>query len=57
MPCTTGKCKLFRIKHTTLFKGETFLINKHEIAFFEIKFTFFGQAGKRDSGESNEVRY
>ena len=43
MPCTIGKCKLFRIKHITLLEGETFLRNKHEIAFFEIKCTFFGR--------------
>ena len=35
------KCKLFRITHNTLLEGETFLRNKHEIAFFEIKCTFF----------------
>ena len=38
-----GKCKLFRIKHITLLEGETFLRNKHEIAFIEIKCTFFGR--------------
>ena len=38
-----GKCKLFRIKHITLLEGETFLRNKHEIAFFEIKCTFFAK--------------
>ena len=43
MPSTIGKCKLYRIKHTTLLKGETFLRNKHQIAFFEIKCTFFGR--------------
>ena len=44
MPFTIGKCKLFRIKHITLLEGETFLRNKHEIAFFEIKCTlFFGR--------------
>ena len=36
MPSTIRKCKLFRIKHTTLLEGETFLRNKHEIEFFEI---------------------
>ena len=41
MPCTIGKCRLLRIKHTTLLEGETFLRNKHKIAFFEIKCTFF----------------
>ena len=41
MPSTIGKCKLFTIKHTTLLEGETFLRNKHKIAFFEIKYTFF----------------
>ena len=35
MPSTIGKCKLFGIK-------QTFLRNKHENAFFEIKCTFFG---------------
>ena len=43
MPSTIGKCKLFIIKHITLLEGETFLRNKHEIAFFEIKCTFFGR--------------
>ena len=43
MPSTIGKCKLFRIKHITLLEGETFLRNKHVIAFFEIKCTFFGR--------------
>ena len=43
MPSTIGKCKLFRIKHITRLEGETFLRNKHEIAFFEIKCTFFGR--------------
>ena len=43
MPSIIGKCKLFRIKHITLLEGETFLRNKHEIAFFEIKCTFFGR--------------
>ena len=43
MPSTIGKCKLFRIKHITLLEGETFSRNKHEIAFFEIKCTFFGR--------------
>ena len=45
MPSTStiGKCKLFRIKHITLLEGETFLRNKHEIAFFERKCTFFGR--------------
>ena len=43
MPFTIGKCKLFRIKHITLLEGETFLRNKHNIAFFEIKCTFFGR--------------
>ena len=47
MPSTIGKCKLFRIKHTTLLEGETFLRNKHEIAFFEIKCTLF--AGKENT--------
>ena len=43
MLCTIGKCKLFRIKHINLLEGETFLRNKHEISFFEIKCTFFGR--------------
>ena len=43
MPSTIGKFKLFRIKHTILLEGETFLRNKHEIAFFEIKCKFFGR--------------
>ena len=43
MPSIIGKCKLFRIKHIALLEGETFLRNKHEIAFFEIKCTFFGR--------------
>ena len=46
MPSTIGKCKLFRIKYITpLLEGETFLRNKYEIAFFEIKCTFFGRKG------------
>ena len=43
MSFSIGKCKLFRIKHTTLFEGEIFLRNKHQIPFFEIKCTFFGR--------------
>ena len=43
MPSIIGKCKLFRIKHITLLEGDTFLRNKHDIAFFEIKCTFFGR--------------
>ena len=43
MPSTIGKCKSFRIKHITILEGGTFLRNKHEIAFFEIKCTFFGR--------------
>ena len=43
MPSTIGKSKLFRIEHNTLLEGETFLRNKHEIAFFEIKCAFFGR--------------
>ena len=43
MPSTIGKCKLFRIKHTNLLEGETFLRNKHHIAFFEVKCIFFGR--------------
>ena len=42
MPSIIGKCKLFRIKHISpLLEGETFLRNKHEIVFFEIKCTLF----------------
>ena len=41
MPSTIGKCKLFRIKHTILLEGETFLRNKHEIAFFLNKVHIF----------------
>ena len=43
MPSTIGKCKLFRIKQITFLEGETFLRNKHEFAFFEIKCTVFGR--------------
>ena len=44
MPSTIGKCELFRIKHTTLLEGKTFLRNKHKIAFFfKIKCTFIGR--------------
>ena len=43
MPSTIGKCKLFRIKLTTLLEGGTFLRTKHKIAFYEIKCTFFGR--------------
>ena len=43
MPSTIGKCKLFSRKHITLLEGETFLRNKHDIAFFEVKCTFFGR--------------
>ena len=42
-PPTIGNCKLFRIKHITRLESETFLRNKHDIAFFEIKCTFFGR--------------
>ena len=31
------------MKHITLLEGETFLRNKHEIAIFDIKCTFFGR--------------
>ena len=34
MPFTIGKCKLFRIEHTTLLEGKTFLRKKHKTAFF-----------------------
>ena len=37
MPSTIGKRKLFRIKHTILLEGETFLRNKHEIAHFLVE--------------------
>ena len=49
MPSTIGKCKLYFIVIIifyylfALLEGETFLRNKHEIAFFEIKCTFFGK--------------
>ena len=43
MPSTIGKCKLFRIKLITLLEGAIILRNKHDIAFFEIKCTFFGR--------------
>ena len=43
MPSTIVECKLFRIKHTILLEGETFLRNKHQIAFFETKCTIFGR--------------
>ena len=43
MPSTIGKWKLFRTKHITILEGDKFLRNKHEIAFFEIKCTFFGR--------------
>ena len=36
-------CGIRFYKHITLLKSETFLRNKHEIAFFEIKCTFFGR--------------
>ena len=51
MPSTIGKCVLFRIKHITLLEGETFLRNKHEIAFFEIKCTFFDRKENTISGK------
>ena len=37
MSFTIGKCKLFRIKHTTLLESETFLRNNHKIEFFVFK--------------------
>ena len=44
MPSTMDKCKLFRIKHTTLLEGKTFLRNKHKITFFLNKMhIFFGR--------------
>ena len=49
MPSTIGKCELFTIKHIALLEGKTFLRNKHKIAFFEIKCTFFGR-------EENTIR-
>ena len=62
MLSTIRKCKLFRIKHITILDGETFLRNKHEIAFFEIKCTFFGRKEItinyntfRDEEEEDEV--
>ena len=47
MASNIGKCKLFRIKHTTLLEGETFLRNTHKIAFFKIKCTFSGRKEKK----------
>ena len=41
MPSTIGKCKLFKIKHTTLLEGSTFFRNKHKIPFFLNKVHFF----------------
>ena len=41
MPFAFKKCKLFGIKHIILLEGETFLRNKHEIAFFEMKSAHF----------------
>ena len=44
MPSTIGKYKLFRIKHTTVLEGETFLRNKHKTEFFWNKVhIFFGR--------------
>ena len=43
MLSTISNCKLFRVKHTTRLEGVTFLRNKHEITFFEIKYKFFGR--------------
>ena len=37
------------LKSANYLEGETFLRNKHEIAFFEIKCTFFG-------GKENTIR-
>ena len=54
MPSTIGKCKLFRIKHATLLEGKTFLRNKHEIAFFEKKCTFFGRKENTITLQNNE---
>ena len=56
MPSTIGKCKLFRIRHITLLEGETFLRNKHEIAFFEINRTFFGRKENTISISHSEFR-
>ena len=54
MPSTIGKCKLFRIKHTTpLLEGETFLNNKHQIAFLEIEGKFFGRKENTISRNTN----
>ena len=54
MPFTIDKCELFRIKHSTLLEGETFLRNKHEIVFFFlIKFTFLEKKKKKKCGERN----
>ena len=55
MPSTIGKCKLLRIEHITLLEGETFLRNKHDIEFFEIKYTFFGRKENTISKEAVKV--
>ena len=49
-PPPLESAKLFRIKHTTLLEGETFLRNKHKTEFFEIKCTFFGRKENTISG-------
>ena len=56
MPSTIGKCKLFRIKHINLLEGETFSRNKHEIAFFEIKCTFFGRKENTINYSSDQMK-
>ena len=38
MPSTIDKWEIFRIKHINLVEGETFLRNKHKIAFFFFKY-------------------
>ena len=57
MPSTIGKYKLFRIKHVILLEGETFLRNKNEILFFEIKCTFFGRKENTISQDFDPASY
>ena len=56
MPFTIIKCELFKIKHTTPLEVETFLRNKHKIAyFFKIKFTFFGRKENTTSSLTGDL--
>ena len=57
MPSAIGKCKLFRIKHTTLLEGETFLKNKHEIEFFEINAHFLVEKKTPSIYTSHKMQY